>query len=407
VRKVFLILAILGLAGGLVACTPLGSSEAEELSASGTIEADEVHVVAELGGRIVEILADEGDEVTEGQVLIHLDTAFLEAQVGEAQAALEAARAELAKVEAGPRPGEIAAAEAALLQAIAERDKAKKAWEDAKTARDDPQELNARINQARTEIELAEQEVERARAELAHAKWKRDLYEEGSLEYRSYDKLVEAAEEMLLAAQASYEGAKRQLEHLIAMRDNPLVLNAQVNAAEAQYKVAQAAVEVAKANLDALKAGPTREEIAIAKAKVNRAKASLNALRVQLEKMTIRAPISGLVTSLEASVGEMAIPGATLMTLASLDEVTLTIYIPTDEIGNVMVGQGVEVRVDSFPGEVFLGEVVYISPRAEFTPKNVQTREERVSMVFAVEVRLPNPEHKLKPGMPADAVIRR
>jgi multidrug resistance efflux pump len=122
--------------------------------------------------------------------------------------------------------------------------------------------------------------------------------------------------------------------------------------------------------------------------------------------MTIRAPISGLVTSLEANVGEMAIPGATLMTLANLDEVTLTIYIPEDEIGKVMLGREVEVMVDSFPGEVFLGEVVYISPRAEFTPRNVQTKEERVSMVFAVEVRLSNPEHKLKPGMPADAVVK-
>ena len=105
-------------------------------------------------------------------------------------------------------------------------------------------------------------------------------------------------------------------------------------------------------------------------------------------------------------MGEVASPGAVLMTVANLDEVTLTLYIAEDKIGRVKVGQGVEVRVDSYPGEVFEGEVSYISSEAEFTPKNVQTKEERVSMVFAVKVRIGNEGHKLKPGMPADAVIK-
>jgi multidrug resistance efflux pump len=102
----------------------------------------------------------------------------------------------------------------------------------------------------------------------------------------------------------------------------------------------------------------------------------------------------------------MAAAGATLMTIANLDEVTLTIYIPEDEIGKVKVGQTVEVSVDSFPNKVFEGRVSYIASEAEFTPKNVQTKKERVNMVFAVKVKVPNPEHELKPGMPADAVIK-
>ena len=94
------------------------------------------------------------------------------------------------------------------------------------------------------------------------------------------------------------------------------------------------------------------------------------------------------------------------MTIANLDEVTLTIYIPEDEIGKVKVGQTVEVSVDSFPGKVFEGRVNYIASEAEFTPKNVQTKKERVNMVFAVKVKIPNPGHELKPGMPADATIK-
>jgi multidrug efflux pump subunit AcrA (membrane-fusion protein) len=110
-----------------------------------------------------------------------------------------------------------------------------------------------------------------------------------------------------------------------------------------------------------------------------------------------------LVVEHSVHVGETASVGSTLMTVASLDVVKLTIYVPTDRIGLVRVGQRAEVTVDSFPGRIFVGQVTYISPQAEFTPKNVQTREERVKTVFAVRITLPNPDHSLKPGMSADA----
>jgi len=195
------------------------------------------------------------------------------------------------------------------------------------------------------------------------------------------------------------------LEHLLAMKEKPLVANAQVNAAWAEYRAAQGAVAMAQARLAALQAGPTKEEVAVAQAEVARAEAALGTLEVQLEKLTLRSPISGLVTGRTVQVGEMAVPGASLMTVANLDEVTLKVYIPEDEIGRVKVGQAVEVSVDSFPGKVFEGRVSYIASQAEFTPKNVQTQKERVNMVFAVKVKVPNPNHELKPGMPADAVI--
>ncbi len=103
--------------------------------------------------------------------------------------------------------------------------------------------------------------------------------------------------------------------------------------------------------------------------------------------------------------GEMALPGTTLLTLADLDAVDLTVYVPEPDVGKVFLEQPVAVSVDSFPDETFLGQVVWISDEAEFTPKNIQTREERVNTVFAIKVRIPNPDHKLKPGMPADAAL--
>jgi multidrug resistance efflux pump len=218
-------------------------------------------------------------------------------------------------------------------------------------------------------------------------------------------KQVEVAQANVQAAEAALKGAQVQLEHLLAMKEKPLVLNAQVNAAWAEYQAAQAAMEVAQAGLEALEAGPTEEEVAVVQAEVARTEAALGVLEVQLDKLTLRSPTGGLVTGRTVQVGEMAVPGASLMTVADLDEVTLTVYIPEDEIGRVKVGQAVEVSVDSFPGKVFEGQVSYIASEAEFTPKNVQTKKERVNMVFAVKVRVPNPKHELKPGMPADAVI--
>ncbi|MCK4450204.1 MAG: efflux RND transporter periplasmic adaptor subunit, partial [Anaerolineae bacterium] len=126
----------------------------------------------------------------------------------------------------------------------------------------------------------------------------------------------------------------------------------------------------------------------------------------QIAQLTLTAPMDGVVTIRSGQAGETAIAGAPLLTIANLDEVTLVIYVPENRVGQVRVGQEVEVRVDSFPEHVFVGHVANIAGEAEFTPRNVQTQEERVNLVFAVKVRLPNPDHALKPGMPADATIR-
>ncbi len=385
--------------------------EAEEaLIASGSIEGQEVTIVSEFGGRIVALHAGEGDEVEAGQVLVELDTSLLHAQRAQAQAAVAAAEANLANVQAGTHPGEILAAQAALRQAVAQRSAAETAWQDAQAILANPQELDSKIVEARTAVDLAEAQIEQAESQLAAAKVQRDQYRaQGSMEekrlYIVYDYQVQGAQAAIDAAQANKKGAESVLAALRALRDQPLAGISQVHLAEAQYELAAAGVAVASAKLDELKAGPTTAEVAVAEAQRAQAQAAVAALQTQIDKMTLHSPIDGMVTSRSAHTGEAALAGATLLTVANLDEVKLTIYIPEDELGRVYLGQEVGVEVDSFPGRTFSGTVSYISQQAEFTPKNVQTEKERVNMVFAVKVRLPNPDHLLKPGMPADAMI--
>ncbi|MGD8623543.1 MAG: efflux RND transporter periplasmic adaptor subunit [Anaerolineae bacterium] len=385
--------------------------EAEVLVASGTIEGTQVAIVSEFGGRIVRLDVREGDEVQAGQPLVWLDTSLLQAQMAQARAAVLAAESNLANVEAGTHPAEILGAQAALRQAFAERDAAETAWSDAQLILQNPQEIEAQIVEARTSVELAEVQIEQAQAQVAAAEADRFQYRaRGSMEekwlYEVYDYQVQAAQQALEAARAQKTGARQVLAALEALRDQPLAILSQINLAEAHYNLAMAGVHVAQAQLDELQAGPAPEAVAVARAQVEQAEAAVAALQAQIGLMTLSSPIDGLVSSRSARAGEAALAGATLLTVANLDEVRLTIYLPEDELGRVYLGQQVEVQVDSYPDRAFTGTISYISQQAEFTPRNVQTEKERVNMVFAVKVRLSNPGHLLKPGMPADAFLQ-
>lgn len=125
----------------------------------------------------------------------------------------------------------------------------------------------------------------------------------------------------------------------------------------------------------------------------------------QIAQLTLSAPIDGIVTKCDIHMGETVAAGHPLLSIANLDEVRLMIYIPEDQVGQVRIGQEVDVQVDSFPGRVFTGKAVSIGGKAEFTPRNVQTQEDRANLVFAVKVSIPNSDRALKPGMPADAAL--
>jgi HlyD family secretion protein len=408
----------------------LAEPEAAGLTASGFVEAEEVAIASELGGRVVEILADEGEEVEAGQLLVRLDGALLDAQIEVAEAAVDVAEAGLAQALAGARPEQVRKAEAELKQAEAGRDGAYQAWQDLIAIRDNPQELDAQIVLAQAQIAAAEAALEQATAMKDAVEIANDAYQDGMSALSDARKQIVKIPEPyrpglpglqldvhlipnaywkswvgVNTAQAGLDGARAALSALYAMRDNPLELNAQVDAAEAQYLTAKAAVEMAQAQLDGLRAGATQEEIAAVEAQVEQARTALESLLVVRDKLVIATPVEGLILEQSIHEGELAAPGATLLTVGDLGKVTLTVYVPENRLGHVFIGQQVEVQVDSFPERTFLGTVIAIASEAEFTPRNVQTEEERVNMVFGVDVEIPNPDHALRPGLPADAVI--
>lgn len=428
---------------------------------SGFIEAEEVDVAAEIGGRISRIAADEGDFVEAGQPLVKLDTALLQAEVQQALAKIATAKAKLDRVNAGVRAEEIARAEAAVTVAEANAAAASTRWQDAITLRDNPQELDMQINAAKTTVELAELRITQGipLKDVGEARWELGQQQvttiEDGFDFQieiprdnprvSIPGNVELKEELAGAApgdeiEAHYEfkeGDKRQawenwnlagadmwqawvdlnnavaarddaetaLNDLLRWRNDPQEAEIQVAQAKAAYDTALAQVAVAEAQLASLKAQPRSEQVTVAEAQLKQAEASLAALQVQLDKHTLLSPNAGWVVERAAHEGEMAVPGAALLTLADLSSVTLTVYVPEPDIGTISLGQTVNVFVDAFPGRPFPGQIIYISDEAEFTPKNVQTKEERMNTVFAVKIKLDNPEQLLKPGMPADAVL--
>ena len=391
------------LAGG---CGATESETGAGLTASGFIEGEEVTVASEIQGLIADITVDRGDRVNQGKVVVELDDAALRGQRGEARAAVAAAEANLDRVLAGSRAEEIAAANAALSEARANRDGAEQAVINAREVISNPMALDAQIDEARSQIQLAEQNVELKEAELEETKIERGIYVgRGGDVARTWDLQLRAAEAALNQAEAELAGARAYLGQLLAMRQNPLDLKAKLHQEEAEYEQADAAVREARARVDELRAGPTEEEVALAEAQVRQAEAGLGLIEARLDQLTLRAPMDGTVGTRSAQVGETATAGKPLLTIVNLDDVTLVLYIPENRIGQVQIGQRVEVTVDSFPGRVYVGRIESIAGEAEFTPRNVQTKEERVNLVFAVDVTIPNPEHELKPGMPAEATI--
>ncbi|GAB4558441.1 MAG: efflux RND transporter periplasmic adaptor subunit [Anaerolineae bacterium] len=403
------------------------------LIASGIIEAHQVDVSAEIGGTIVELPVHEGDSVEQGQLLAQMDTAMIDVQMEQAAAAIAVAQAHLALLKAGAREEEIREAERRLELAIANRDAALQAWEDAKAQLANPQELDVQILRARVEVRVAEKQVDAAVAQARamdeqYAMWGRTVeylrsgfditlpggipahvtpgtekIEQANLQWNLTGQQAWEAWQKVEEAKANLQAAQARLRALEAQREDLIDLQIQVDAAEAAYHAAEAQVEQARAALERLQEGATEEQIAAAEAAVRQSEAALDLLAEQRKKLTIVAPRSGTIVSRPVKRGEVVVPGQPLMRIADLDQVILTAYVPEDRIGWVRLGDQVSVTVDSFPGRVFTGRVTYISDRAEFTPKNVQTQEERINMVFAVKITLDNPDHELKPGMPADA----
>jgi HlyD family secretion protein len=394
----------------LAACSG-GGDENAVLEASGFIESTSVDIVAESSGRVAEVLAEESDPVAAGDPLIVLDDTLLQSDLAQAAAALASAQANLDQVLNGATDEEIAAAEADLGRAQAELTGAEEAYAQAQAVVANPQDIDIQLTDANTQVGLAEQAVHLAEAQLDEQRirlnWLREDAEEPedstAVEFQEY--ATQIAEANLRAAQAQLEGARQTASLLQEQQQRPLMLIAQAHQAGAGVALAQAQVDAAQATVDLLHNGATEEEIAMAQAQVDMAEAQVALVEAQIAHLTLTAPLDGVVTTRSIHRGETAQQGIPLMTIADLSTLKLVVYIPETQIGHVRVGQQVDIAVDSYPGRMFEGEVINIARQAEFTPRNVQTEEERVNLVFAVEIRIPNPDGELTPGMPADATI--
>ncbi|MCB9008722.1 MAG: efflux RND transporter periplasmic adaptor subunit [Ardenticatenaceae bacterium] len=374
--RVMVILAVLSAAGYWFFFVREVNSNGR-IIASGTIEATEVQISAESGGRVSELLVSVGDTVTAGQPLVQFDTALLQGQLAQAEAALAAAEANHALLAAGPSAEQIAAGETAVNRAQAALDALN---EQLDTLATDQADLES-------EIDDLSQQIADLTAAFTEAQALRQTQPSPDL----------AA--TLAATQGELAGLNGQLRLAEQMQSS---LAAQDKLLETQVDVAEAGVDAAQAQLNQLLAGARAEQLEAAAAQVAAAEAAVSLLELQISRQTLAAPTDGVILERTVEAGEVRLPGAALLTIGQLDALTITVYVPEDRYGQISLGQTAVITADSFPNEPFSGTVVQIADQAEFTPRNVQTAEGRASTVFAIKLALADGLEKLRPGMPAD-----
>lgn len=314
--------AAIGLTAVLV--TGCSGSSSSALSTSGTITATEVSVSAEVAGKVVQVLVEEGRKVKQGEPIAQLDAAPLQLQAQQARAALEAAQARLAEARAGARPAQIRQADAQAAQAAA----------------------------------------------------------------------------ALAGAQKNYDAIKQ-------LYDQGAATKAQFDAATTQLQTARAQSDAARAQADLVRQGVTQQTMEQLQAAVSQAQAAADLAQLNLDRATLKAPVDGTVVRRLAEPGTLVAPGAAVATIANLDDLWLRVYVPENQLNLVKLGMPVAVSADAYPGKTFKAEVSYISDTAEFTPRNVQTKQERSTTVYAVKLRLLDGlDGQLKSGMPADVTFQ-
>jgi HlyD family secretion protein len=346
----------------------------DTLTVSGNIEVVEAEASFKIPGRVTERLVDEGDAVKKGQILARMDVSELEKQMDIQSGDLALARAALADLEAGSRPEEIAVAAADVQRAQAALDKL------LTGAR--PEEIKASDAQVRT----ADAQLERVKSEYARAV---RLYESGVISERD-----------LVAAKTTFDSAVSQQDGFSEQKK--LVVEGPRKEDIAQ---ARAALMQAKERYALVKEGPRKQAIVQARARVAQAESALSLAGTRLGYAELKSPMGGIVVAKNTEPGEYVSPGTPIVTIGNLNNVFLRAYIDETDLGRVKTGQKVCVSEDTHPGEKHEGRISFIAPEAEFTPKNVQTTQERVKLVYRIKIAISNSNAELKPGMPADAEI--
>jgi len=416
----------------------MSTASANAIAGSGTIEAVQVDVASKVSGRIHALLVNDGDRVKAGQAVVRLETTDAQLVLDQARANLDAARAGLSLAQAsyalqrdvnasglGQARAQVTVSAARVPQSVALAGiQAQTVSSQIDAAGANVKAASAALETARATLAAAEADARSAQAgaQLSQSTLKRylELFREGDISAQQYDQAHaaalsaqaqvgaalsrrDAAAKQLLAGEANLRSAHADLDLAIANQQTVAVKQLDVAASTAQLAQSQAALGGAQAQTHALE--QRRADIGVASADVEQAGAALRIAQRQLDETTIRAPFDGVVLAHSVEVGDLVVQQTIVVTVSDIDHPYLDVYVSETDLARVKVGQPVDVRIDGAPGRVFNGKVTSIHTTAEFTPSNVQTKEQRADLVFRVRIDLPNPDGALKPGLPADAVI--
>lgn len=357
-----------------------------EIKTSGHVEATEVDMSFRLPGHVGRLYVDEGASVKKGEIVAELEQVTLSARHSQASALvreLETRQASLAiAIDLKER-----LLETDIRRAQAGRSAASARYQSLKSGSREQEiaEAKAAMDRARYEWENRSRDAERLK----------EPYQSRIISPSQYDTAVTAAD----AAKAAYLASAERYKLVKAGPREELVMEG-----KAQLEGTDAALEAAEAGRREIE--KLKLDLKALEAQTDQARAQLSIASDDLDKSRLRAPFAAFVTVKDVEEHEYVQPGTPVITLARLDEVWVKTYVPETQLGLVKLGQEAEVISDTFPEKRYPGRVSFISPEAEFTPKNVQTKEERVKLVFRIKVTLKNPDQELKPGLPVDVILK-
>ncbi len=416
------------------------ASQEVGLTASGTIEARMSTISSELAGKVAAVFVDEGDAVTAGAPLFELDGVVLKAQHDQALAALESANAAVETAKSTLKSVQVQY-DLTLQASLAEDVKYRvAAWDEDEPSRfDQPiwyfsrteemKNAGKQIDAAKIVLDAKQQRLDTVMQRLGGSDFLRLEQEllEARRQFLIADQVLERAKdatseyELREAAQTLYDDAEDRLDDAQDAYDDELDSDDadDILVARAELQVAQETYDAAMDYARSLQTGTSSLQLAAARATleqaetavaqsqtaVNQAQANIKLLETQIGLLSVVSPADGVIMTRMIEPGEVISAGYGALLLGDLANLTITVYVPEDRIGEVSLGQAALVNVDSFPGLRFNAVVTYIADQAEFTPRNVQTVEGRQNTVFAVKLKVDNQDSKLKPGMPADVTF--
>ena len=384
-KRIIPVLIILAAAAAVYAYVGMGKKTDNRILVSGNIELNEVNIAFKTAGRLVERAVDEGDAVKKGQVVARLDRDQLVAQRERESAALQSTQSQLAQAQTAVEW------QRATLAADLEQRRADLASNESRLLElkngarpQEKQEAHAAVDAAQSEFDRAQRDWERAQT----------LHKNDDISTSQFDQFRSRWQ----SAEAALKQAKERMAMIEAGPRAEVV-----EAAASQVQKARGAVKTAEAN--ALELRRREQEIATRHAEIDRARAALALIDSQLADTIAASPVDGVVLVKAADTGEVLAPGSTIMTVGDIDHPWLRGYVNETDLGKVKIGSKVKVTTDTYPGKVYNGRVTFISSEAEFTPKQIQTEQERVKLVYRVKIEVENPNRELKSNMPADAEI--